>query len=203
MAGSNDHSGRTSGQELPSTSTSLLEGLKLRDANAWERMVALYYPLIFGWCRRGQIESQAIPDVCQEVFAAVAGGIEKFRRDRETDSFHGWLRAVTRNKVGDYWRTRLRQEQAIGGSGAAEKFAQVPALEDTDDNEVTSLTHRALDQIRPEFESQTWDSFWRVVVDGDSPGEVAAVLGVTVNAVYKAKARVFRRLREELGEYFE
>ena len=41
--------------------------------------------------------------------------------------------------------------------------------------------------IRAEFEDRTWEAFWRVSVDGQSPADVAADLEMSVAAVYKAK----------------
>lgn len=35
-----------------SVSSSLLQRAVQLDGNAWERLVSLYYPLIYGWCRR-------------------------------------------------------------------------------------------------------------------------------------------------------
>ena len=58
--------------------------------------------------------------------------------------------------------------------------------------------HRMLDLVRVEFENRTWEAFWRIVVDGQSPAEVAADLDLSVMAVYKAKSRVLRRFREQL-----
>jgi RNA polymerase sigma-70 factor (ECF subfamily) len=66
--------------------------------------------------------------------------------------------------------------------------------------ELTALYHRALSQVRSQFEERTWTTFWRVAVEGRSPAEVAAQMGMTPTAVRQAKSRVLRRLKEELGE---
>jgi DNA-directed RNA polymerase specialized sigma24 family protein len=50
-------------------------------------------------------------DVTQEVFRAVSGAIEKFRRERPGDTFRGWLRVIARNKVRHHFR-RNGQEAA-------------------------------------------------------------------------------------------
>ncbi len=52
--------------------------------------------------------------------------------------------------------------------------------------------------LRDQFEATTWTAFWATVVEGRQPAEVADSLGVTRWAVYKARARVLQRLREEL-----
>jgi RNA polymerase sigma-70 factor (ECF subfamily) len=50
------------------------------------------------------------------------------------------------------------------------------------------------------FEERSWQAFWRVVVEGQRLADVAAELGLTRNAVYIAKSRILRRLREAPGE---
>jgi RNA polymerase sigma-70 factor (ECF subfamily) len=44
----------------------------------------------------------------------------------------------------------------------------------------------------------TWQAFRRQVIDDRPPAEVAAELGVSLNAVIQAKSRVMKRLRAEL-----
>ena len=57
---------------------------------------------------------------------------------------------------------------------------------------------RAMELMKSEFETTTWRAFWECVAEGRPPDEVAAELGVSVNAVYVAKSRVLARLRQEL-----
>ncbi len=57
---------------------------------------------------------------------------------------------------------------------------------------------RLLKLIEPEFEPSTWQAFRRVVLDGLKAAEAAAELGISVNAVFIAKSRVMRRLRQEM-----
>jgi RNA polymerase sigma-70 factor, ECF subfamily len=51
-----------------------------------------------------------------------------------------------------------------------------------------------------EFENRTWDAFWRTVIEGQSPADVAADLEMSIPAVYKAKSRVLGRFRQVLAE---
>jgi RNA polymerase sigma-70 factor (ECF subfamily) len=62
---------------------------------------------------------------------------------------------------------------------------------------------RALRLMRADFEETTWKACWEYVVNGRAAAEVAADLGVSVNAVHLAKARVLRRLRQELAGLLE
>src|SRR4051812_44215393 len=101
------------------TSLTLLDGVRARDQEAWRRLVHLYTPLVAYWCRRGGVRGEDVDDVIQEVFAGVSAGIDAFRRDRPGDTFRGWLRGVTRNKLLDWHRRRGRQPaEAAGGTEA-------------------------------------------------------------------------------------
>src|ERR1700694_3651746 len=115
-------------EELASTSTSrsLLARVNTNDAAAWERLVALDAPLVWHLCRKMDPPSQEIADVFQEVFQSVAAHIRDFHRDRPGDTFRGWLRAITRNKVRDHFRVHKREPQAAGGSEAKAWWSRLP-----------------------------------------------------------------------------
>jgi RNA polymerase sigma-70 factor (ECF subfamily) len=185
-----------------STSLSLLERVRGRDEEAWRRLVHLYGPLVARWCSHRGVWGQDADDIRQEVFQAVATGLDGFRRDRAGDTFRGWLRGITRNKLLDHFRRLQKQPEAQGGTDAHRQLQQVAEQELPDDTEedLGSLYHRALELVRGEFEQRTWESFWRMAVEGQSPALIAADLGVTPAAIRKAKSRVLHRLREEVGD---
>jgi RNA polymerase sigma-70 factor (ECF subfamily) len=194
-----------SGQVAPessSLSSSLLERVRQHDTEAWRRLVAIYSPLVYRWCRRSKLQPSDAMDVLQEVFRAVATAIGSFRRDRAGDSFGGWLRTITRNKLRDYFRSRARQPQAAGGSEAQKRLEEAAAFDSADLPESAAdsdgVVHRAVEAVRAEFEPKTWSAFWRTTVDDESAADVAESLQMTLGAVYKAKSRVLARLRAEL-----
>jgi RNA polymerase sigma-70 factor (ECF subfamily) len=59
------------------------------------------------------------------------------------------------------------------------------------------LLRRLLELIRREFETRTWGAFLGVAYMGRSAEDVAEELHMRVGAVYTAKSRVLKRLREE------
>jgi RNA polymerase sigma-70 factor (ECF subfamily) len=175
--------------------------LRLQDGDAWSRLAKLYGPLVYGWCRRRGLQDVDAADVVQEVFRSVAASIKSC----EPGSFRGWLWTITRSKLIDHFRKGERQPAATGGSDAQARLQQIPeALDEADagPGQNTPLVKRALDMIRPDFEEATWQAFWRVVMEDQKPADVARSLGISANAVYIAKSRVLRRLRDELGEDF-
>jgi RNA polymerase sigma-70 factor (ECF subfamily) len=54
-----------------------------------------------------------------------------------------------------------------------------------------------LDLVGQEFEPATLRAFRRLALEGASGAEVAEELGLSVAAVYMAKSRVLRRIRQE------
>lgn len=190
------------GSSLPgSTSTSLIVRLQKQDRDAWVVMVKLYGPLVYGWCRRRGLQTDDAADISQEVFRAVAAHVNSF----DGKSFRGWLWTITRNKIMDHHRRGEHRPLAVGGSDMQAKLAELPELLDESASNVSAiggLVKRALDQARPDFTDNTWQAFTSVVMDGQAPADVAAALGMSVNAVFIAKGRVLRRLRDLLGEDF-
>src|SRR3954451_16054692 len=89
-----------------SISNSLLEGVKSRDARAWQRLVDLYGPLVYHWCCRPGLRREDRADIFQEVFRTLAEKIDIFCRDRPGGTFRGWLRTITRNKIADHFRKK-------------------------------------------------------------------------------------------------
>src|SRR6186997_1416727 len=85
------------------TSRSLLARVNANDPGAWDRLITLYAPLVWHWCRKLSLPEQEIADVFQEVCKAVARHIHDFRKDHPSDTFRGWLRTITKNKVLDHF----------------------------------------------------------------------------------------------------
>ncbi len=189
----------------PSTSRSLLAQLINDPSNGWERLTALYAPLVYRWCRQFGLPEQDTPDVFQQVFQAVASNIQGFEKDRPGGTFRGWLRVITRNKVRDHFRKKDRQPQAVGGTDAQIYFAQVidPLRDDeesADLEDFQQLLRTALEITKARVNPQTWQAFWKVVVENKTPEEVAEELGMRPGTVRVAKSRVLSHLRTELGE---
>ena len=185
-----------------STSSSLLERVKAHDQAAWQRLIEIYTPLIYGWCRQCGLQAEDAADIGQEVFSAVAGNRGGFRRDGPDASFRGWLWTITRNKVRDHFRRQKGKARAQGGTEAQQWLARVPEHEPestvTGGTRDNRLELRAVELARSGVEERTWQAFWLVTVEGKEPVVVAESLGTTVQAVYGAIYRVRRRIRQEL-----
>ena len=196
-----------SSRSSASISTTLLIRLRDQQPEAWERLMRVFGPLAYQWCRRAGLSPPDAADATQEIFRSVATGLPRFRRDRPGDTFRGWLATIAQNRIRDHFRRQAGRPAAPGGTGFHELLQNVPdpgessfdaGPEGSAEMERRGVMRRTLDCVRAEFETTTWTAFWRTTVDGASPIDVAAELGASLNAVYKAKGRVLRRLRDEL-----
>lgn len=165
----------------------------------------LYAPLIGHWCRRCGLNSHDAADCVQDVFASLANSLAKYETRAANGAFRAWLWTITRNKVRDFYRRRIRQPNAEGGSSAQRSLVEIPDAsipdeEPSDAAQLDQLIRRGLEQVRDEFESKTWQSFWRTAIDGISTAVVAEQLGLTLAAVRQNRSRILRRLRQQLGD---
>ena len=189
-----------------SISSSFLMRVRNGDDEAWARLMKLYTPLVYRWCRQCSLQQHEAEDVAQEVFRSVSTAVVSFRRDRSGASFRGWMWTITRNKIRDYARVRAARPPAIGGSTIQRRFNEVSELEldestaRASDSDEHRMLHTVMDLIKDEFEPHTWTAFWRLTVDGHTAAEIASDLDMKKPAVRQAKYRVLRRLRQQLNE---
>jgi RNA polymerase sigma-70 factor, ECF subfamily len=184
------------------TSSSLLVRMRENDPEGWARFVRLYSPLVYRWCRKYGLREDFAADIGQEVFQAVASAIARYHHDQQGDTFRGWLRTITMHKVWDFLRA---QPVGCDGAGGSDALMMLHGISDKgltpDDSQEDELVllRQAIEIILPGYDETTRQAFWRVVVDGHDPADVARELGLTVNAVYLAKSRITHRLREEFA----
>jgi RNA polymerase sigma factor (sigma-70 family) len=186
------------------TSESLLGRLSQSpdDQAAWDRFVERYGLKIYGWCRQWRLQEADAEDVTQEVLLCLARKLRTFAYD-PSRSFRGWLRTLTEHACSDFFAARGRLDRASGDTAVLEVLKGAPAradllarLEDQFDQE---LMGEALARVRLRVEPQTWEAFRLTATEGLSGDAAAARLGMRLTAVFKAKSRVLRLLRDEVA----
>ena len=194
---------------LVPTPVSLLARLKEEASHDdWARFVDIYGPVIYTWAKRRQLQPHDAADLTQEVLAAVVDSIGRWQQDPARGRFRGWLWTITRNKLFDFWRSERRRTRGASERNIEELLDQLPASDgnvppDWDETYQGEVLNRALRALRPEFSQRTWQAFEQVALRDLPPKEVATELGLSLNAVYVAKSRVLKRLREELEGLME
>ena len=188
---------------MDSTSLSLLRRLRQSDEpDDWQRFVDLYAPLIFHWGRQQGLDGTDAADLVQEVMTILVTKLADFEYD-PAHRFRGWLRTVAVNKARDFHR-RKKTRPGTGHDETIDAIAVVNGVDLFEESEYRAfLANRALAIMKAEFPEHTWQACWRVVVEGEAVADVAVDLGVTENAIYVAKCRILRRLREELDGLLE
>jgi RNA polymerase sigma-70 factor (ECF subfamily) len=198
------------GDSVATTSLSLIERVQANDAAAWARLQELYAPLVVQWCRWAKVRDEDIADIGQDVFLAVTRNIQRFSKAGAGQSFRGWLRTITNSKIIDAHRARGLGPRAEGGTDAQLFMALVPQEQSSVEpaeprvsEETAILYRRAMELIARDFPAWYGEAVWALLVDERSPDEVAEQNQVRISAVYNAKARVLRRLREEFAELMD
>lgn len=188
---------------MDSSLASLLQRLKEPEPQrAWERFVDLYTPLIYFWACRIGLYAEDAADLVQDVFATLVEKLPEFTYNPQK-SFRAWLKAVTLNRWRDLQRRKATAPASVGGATLADIPVPDAATALFEGEYQHYLLGRAVEIMQADFQPATWKACWALVVEGKPAAQVAAELGLSLQAVYSARARVLRRLREELAGLLE
>ena len=195
--------------ESPQTQPSLLVRIAdARDSQAWAQFVDIYAPLVYGFARKQGLQDADAADLTQEVLRAVSRAVGRLRYDPRRGSFRGWLFTIVRNKLRTFRARQARQCQASGDSSAQARLEAEPDRRETqaarwDQEYEERLFLWAAEEVRGGFQDSTWRAFWQTAVEGQTPGQAAEALGISVGAVYIARSRVLARLKEQIQQLLE
>jgi len=183
------------------TRKSLLIRAREGDQGAWDDLHTLYRPLIVGWLNRQGVAQRDLDDLVQEIFLAVYRGLATFTHSGREGAFRAWIRSIALNHSCNYWRSPARRVGTPGGPDADETLRQLEDPESElwqfwDEEHDRHLLRCLIEMMEIEFEPATMQAFRRVALEGATGIETAKELGLSVGAVYTARSRVLRRLRE-------
>jgi RNA polymerase sigma-70 factor (ECF subfamily) len=194
--------------QAPETRLSLLVRLKgCADEQAWQEFVEIYRPVVCRFARLKGLQDADAEDLAQQVFMAVARSIDRWEPDPARARFRTWLERIAHNLLINML-SRAPEDRAAGGSGESELLRQQPARDGPDSGYLRMQYRRevfrwAARRICGEFQADTWQAFWRTAVEDRQSDEVARQLNKSVGAVYAARSRVMRRLREVVAQWQE
>ncbi len=153
--------------------------------------------MLFRWAQQAGAKDEEAGDLVQDVFLILLQSLPTFQYN-PSGRFRNYLRTIAINK----FRERKRRDVKWGPvllDANSEPAVSDPMQAFWETEYRNDLTRRALELLKTDFNSTTWKACWEFVAKGRPALEVARELGITENAVYLAKCRVLRRLREELG----
>jgi RNA polymerase sigma factor (sigma-70 family) len=193
---------------FPDTRLSLIARLKdPSNQEAWAQFVEIYRPLVHRLALRKGLQDADAEDLAQHVFCAVAQAVDQWEPDLARARFRTWLQRIAHNLILNAL-TRVKADRASGDPAQHEALSSQAAREGPDSALLRMEYQRevfqwAARQVRAEFEPATWQAFWGTAVEGRDGAEVAAELGKKPGAVYTARSRVMRRLKQKTLEWEE
>jgi RNA polymerase sigma-70 factor (ECF subfamily) len=122
-----------------------------------------------------------------------------------TGSFRGWLSRITRNATIDRLRSANVKHERVDDSGAVRKLEQIAIAEgaqllsleeEFEQDRRRQLFRWAAVEVRRRTGENNWIEFWKTSVEGTAIADVASELGVSEGAIYIARCRVLKRIRQ-------
>jgi len=180
------------------TNVTLLERLRQgTDPLAWQEFSDRYWRLIFAFAKNRNCSDHTAEEVVQEVMVEVFRYRDTFSYDPSRGRFRDWLGTVVRNLVAKY---RRQPAQRIRGRGGESNLPE-PEVKDGSPDEVWDAAYEQamlavlLDVVRRAVTPDTYQAFELVAIRGLSGDQTAKITGLSRNAVYLARKRVFERLQ--------
>jgi RNA polymerase sigma-70 factor, ECF subfamily len=189
--------------EFPDTRQSLLLRMKSpHDEEAWSQFAAVYRPVVYRLARKRGLQDADADDLAQRVMLSVRRAIGRWDADPAKGRFRSWLARIAQNATINAL-TRRPPDLAVGGTSIVGLLEEQPEPDHRTQESIESEYRRSLfrwaaQRIRPEFSRETWDAFWLTTVDGMQIEEAGRALQKTLGAVYAARSRVMRRLKDEI-----
>ena len=206
------------------TRQSLLSRLKdWDDHESWRDFFDTYWRLIYGLGVKSGLTHAEAEDVVQETLLAVAKEMPDFKYDPARGSFKGWLLEITRRRIANQVRRRMKDRHGAAGPLVGEATRQRSAERSEPDQRRTATVERVPDPNSDEME-RLWDQEWRgnlleaaivrvkkrvnakqyqmfnlYVMMKWPMDQVKKTLGVSAAQVYMAKMRISRLIKREVG----
>ncbi len=194
------------GSRSADTSSTLLARLQhdVPDQRAWAEFVRRYGKQIERWCRCWKLQPADAEDVAQTMMVRLARKMREFRYDR-SKSFRAYLKTLAHYAWCDFLEQRKRQPGKGAGDSAVLAALQTVEVQDDlvrrfDAEYDLELLRLAAVRVRRRVEPQTWEAFRLTTDDGLSGAEAAQRLQLKVATVFKARSKVRKMLKEEIGK---
>ncbi len=184
------------------TSATLLGRLRDRaDQTAWIAFVNRYGRMIFSWSRKRGLQVADAEDVTQEVLTVLSDTLRDFVYNPEKGRFRNYLQVVTRRAVGQLV-ARQERRTAQGGQNTQDLLEAVEAREDLANKLQQEFDHEILElaqqRVAQRVDARTLEAFRLTAEQGLTGEDAARQLDMKVAAVYMARSRVQKLLREEV-----
>jgi RNA polymerase sigma factor (sigma-70 family) len=183
------------------TNTQLLVGLRDPQNDAiWSEFVRRYQPVLLAFARRLGLNEPDAQDAAQDALMAFAAGYREGKYDPGRGRLRTWLYGIAANKIHDVQRQRPRDRLIADASNETAFLERVP-----DDHSMSeiweaewrrSVLASCMEEVRREIKPSSMQVFELCVLQKRPVDETADRLGMSRDAVLKARTRVLSRIRE-------
>lgn len=188
------------------TTTALLQGLfDPHNEAVWQEFHARYQPIIIAVARRVGLTAEDAADVAQETLIKFFQEYRAGKYDRERGRLRSWIVGIARYRIADVNRAKARRrdwrgESIIGLVPDEDRLGNI-----WDEECRREVLNHAMNELREttKLDSKTIQAFQQLSLDQRSPSQVAEDMGMSVDAVYKAKQRCLEQLRVILARLNE
>lgn len=175
----------------------------LRTSNSgpvWNRLVARFRRPIVSFARRLGLPEPDAEDVAQDTLLTFSMHYRKGRYDRSRGRLSSWLFGIAFRQIHSARRKLARCELQIDRSDTTSFWSTLPDRQSGNEIEAEdwerAILQKCLDRVSREVRPATFRAFEMVVLEQRDASEAAADLHTSIKAVYNAKHRVLKRVRE-------
>jgi RNA polymerase sigma-70 factor (ECF subfamily) len=185
------------------TSTTLLDGLRdPHNATRWQQYVGRYRPLLLRFVEGHGVTGEDAEDVVQNALLEFARAYRDGRYQRERGRLSSWLFGILHRQLLKF-RERAGRQPSLHvdlepGGDLFEPTAPPELVAAWEEEWEQAVLSQCLEEIRGEVAPRTYRAFVGFALEGRPAAEVGRELGLSENAVFSAKRRILRRIRELL-----
>ena len=171
----------------------LVASVLRKDRKAAARFVAAHIDAVYAYARhRLTPRADLVDDVVQEVFLAALNGLAAFHG---SSSLRTWVMGITRHKIEDVYRRRLRLHEALDEVDAIEESAASGSTALDDQIDAARAREKARQVLAQMPERYGLLLLWRYW-EQRSIREMAAAIGTTEKSVERTLARARAQFKE-------
>ena len=183
------------------TTSRLLEQLRGFDNHsAWNLFGGWFRQPVVAFARRMGLEGADADDAAQETLVAFAHAYREGRYDSAKGRLSEWLFGIAYRQIQNSRRKIARHNRAVVAGAPSSMLSQLPdraaASRPWDEEWQQAVLRASLERVRAEVEEKTYRAFHGVVFEKKPAAVVAEELGMSRNAVFQARHRITRRIRE-------
>ena len=169
----------------------LASRIRSGDRSAEDDLVNCYGGRVFAMLVARTRDREAARDLFQETMLAAVSALRKTPL-RESGKLAAFVHGTARNVANSYLRSRASrpEEDSLAGDTIAARQPDLAEISQRD-----AMVQRALQALDPTDQ----DILTRTLVDGQKPGEIARLLGLSPDVVRQRKSRAVKRVVEFVG----